>query len=121
MVRQAQYRQSKFVAKIDPEIVKQRFEVQKEMMAEQTTQVFSNQAEFETKIGKFLNELGLYGIQLHHYRNFAQELYSLTRRFYTNTLSKEATLVAKKWLARGLEEQTLRKVAQFFGIELGQL
>jgi hypothetical protein len=118
MVRPPEYRQSKYTAKIDPDVIKDRITKEKDFMAEQTSSVFTNQEQFETQVGKMLNELGLYGIQLHHYRNFSQELFSLKRRFWNETLKKEATLLAKKWKSRGLEEDVLVKVAQFFGIEL---
>lgn len=118
MVRPAQYRQSKFIAKIDPDIIKQRIEAEKEFMIEQTIPIFKTQEQMEIAVGKLLSDKGLYGIQIHHYRNFSQELFSLTRRFWTNTLNKEATLLAKKWIARGLDKETLKEIAKLFNITL---
>lgn len=118
MVKHAEYRQDKYIKKIIPEVVKERFDIQKQLMLEQASIIFAEQTALEEKVGKILNEKNLYGLTIHHYRNFSQELYSLSKRFENGTLNKEATLLAKKWLARGLDINILKEIAKLFNIIL---
>jgi len=111
-------RQNKYEGKIDEEVMYSRTSALKTMMVEQVTNVYANQALMESKVGKYLNSLGLYGTELHHYRNFSQELFRLQRLFTSSTLEKEASLRGQKWKDRGLDATYLQGVANLFNIKL---
>jgi len=111
-------RSDKFEGKTDEEVIKMRTTALKPMMVEQQHETTAQQFRLEKLVGDALASEGLFGIELHHYRNFSQELYGLSRLFRGLSLDKEASLKAKKWKARGLTEARLQKVANIFGITL---
>lgn len=117
-VRTHTRRKEKYEGKTDEEIIKLRTLALKEMMVNQQETTTAQQETLEKKVGEYLNKQGLYGIQLHHYRNFSQELYGLTRLFKNETLNKEASLKAQKWKNRGLTQTHLENIAKLFGITL---
>jgi len=120
------YRGGKFEAKEDEEVIKLRTQALKTMMVEQQAETTAQQTTYELRVGTYLNSLGLYGMTLHHYRNFSQELYGLTRLFTGATLNKEASLKAEKWRKRLVDgtnpdetvKERLTNIAKLFGITL---
>jgi len=111
-------RKRKFEGKADEEVAKLRIQNLKTMMVEQQESTTAQQETMERLVGEYLNAQTLYGIEVHHYRNFSQELYGLTRLFKGVTLNKEASLKAQKWKSRGLSQTHLENIAKLFGITL---
>jgi hypothetical protein len=117
MVRPQVYRQKKYVAKIDPDVVRSRFVAQKDSMAEQTTAKFTDLASMEGSVKAILEPLGINTIQFPFYLNYGRELYKLTSNFSGATLSQEAQIKFNKWKARGLTNTVLKSIAESFGID----
>jgi len=116
--RRPDRRIDKFEGKADEDVIAIRTTALKPMMVNQQESTTAEQTRLETLVGKVLETEALYGLELHHYRNFSQELYGLSRLFKGATLNKEASEKAKKWKARGLTETRLQKVANIFNITL---
>jgi len=116
--RPPERRTDKFEGKADEEVIKIRTTALKDMMVSQQHDTATRQTLIENRVAEVLASEGLYGLELHHYRNFSQELYGLSRLFKGETLNKEASLKAEKWKARGLTEARLNKVASIFNITL---
>jgi len=117
MVKPQVYRQKRYEAKIDADVVRARFVAQKDVMAEQTSAKFSDLATMETSVKAILEPLGVPTIQIPFYLNFGRELYSLTSNFSGATLANEAKVKYEKWKARGLSADNLKAIAQSFGID----
>jgi hypothetical protein len=111
-------RKGKFEAKVDHEVYQKRIYALKPIMTDQVKITAAQQEQLERMVGAYLNSLGLSGIQLHHYRNFSQELFSLKRRFQDESLTTEATITAQKWAQRGLNTDILTKIAALLGITI---
>jgi hypothetical protein len=111
-------RKGKFAAKVDHEVYQKRIYALKPIMTDQVKITAAQQEQLERLVGAYLNSLGLTGIQLHHYRNFSQELFSLKRRFQDESLTTEATIAAQKWTQRGLNPTHLQKIAALLGITI---
>jgi len=118
MVRSASTRTNKFNAKWDGSVVNQRITEYKPFMVEQVNVAYAIQEHIEMKVKDYLEPLGMYTIQQHHYMNFAQELWAKSRMFTGETLRMEAELVASKWLRRGCNPTHLIAIAALFGITL---
>lgn len=112
------HRYDKFFGKVDEEVYGLRTTALKPMMVEQMSVVAAQQDTLERLVGTYLNAQGLYGTELHHYRNFSQELYGLTRIFKAASLNAEASLKGQKWKDRGLDPVHLQKIADLFNITL---
>jgi hypothetical protein len=118
MVRSASQRSTKYAAKIDGDIVNARITAEKEFMVEQIHTTIAQQVFLENKIKAYLEPIGFFGIQQHHYMNFGGELWRLTRNFSGQTLIMEAELKANKWYRRGLNPVHLVAIAHLFGVDL---
>jgi len=118
MVRSASQRTNKYNAKIDGDVINQRITAEKEFMVEQIHVAYAQQTFYEQKIKDYLEPIGFYGIQQHHYMNYGGELWRLTRSFGGQTLRMEAELKANKWARRGLVQVHLIAIAGLFGIDL---
>jgi len=111
-------RQDKFEAKVDEEVYGLRTTALKPMMVEQQEVTTAQQTRIEQLVGDYLNAQNLFGIDIHHYRNFSQELWGLTRIFKGAALNKEASQKAIKWKTRGLSQTHLENIAKLFNITL---
>jgi len=118
LVKSASRRSTHYDKKIDGDIMNYRITAAKEFMVEQIHPLYAQQTLNEAKIKDYLEHIGFYGIEQHHYMNFGQEMWSLTRTFRGQTLIMEAEIKADKWLRRGLNATHLIAVARLFGIEL---
>jgi len=118
MVRSAITRTNKFNAKWDGSVVNQRLTEYKSFMVEQVGVAYPVQEMIEMKVKDYLEPLGMYTIQQHHYMNFAGELWAKSRMFTGETLRMEAELVASKWLRRGLNATHLVEIARRMGITI---
>lgn len=118
MVRSAETRSTKYDKKIDGAVINQRITAQKEFMVEQVRIQYPIQAFYERKVKAYLERLGMYGIQQHHYMNYAGGLWARYRTFKDATLRMEAEAWASHWLRRGLNATHLIEIAKIFGIDL---
>lgn len=118
MVKSAARRAAHYDAKLDGDVWNQRFTEEKPFMVEQVHVAYAQQAMFEQKIKNYLEQIGMFGIQQHHYMNFGGELWRLSRNFGAATLRLEAEQKAAKWARRGLLTAHLIAVAKIFGIDL---
>jgi len=118
MVRSAETRSVKYDKKIDGAVINQRVTAQKKFMVEQVRIMYPLQTFYEMKIKKYLEPLGMYGIQQHHYMNFGGGLWARTRSFTGVTLQMEAEAWASRWLRRGLNATHLIAIAAIFGVDL---
>lgn len=107
---------SKFDAKTDEEVAASRILALKPMMVEQAKDAYISQVDMENKVGRYVNDQGLYAHQLHHYRNFGQALWRLTRMYTGATLTAEAQALADMWAAKDLDPAHLTAIAKLFGI-----
>lgn len=118
MVKSAASRSYHYEKKIDGDVVNQRITAEKDFMVEQVHVAYAQQVFNETHVKDYLEGIGMYGIEQHHYMNFAQEVWSLMRTFKENTLRMEVEIKADKWIRRGLTAQHLIAIARYFGVDL---
>jgi len=119
MVRHPAYRQRKYEAKIDADVVRSRFASLKDLMVEQTSVKFSDLADMEDGVKRnILEPAGVPTIQIPFYLNYARQLYRLTTKFSGQALINEAKLKIETWVARGLNRDLLVKIAEYFGIPI---
>lgn len=118
MVRSAETRSVKYDKKIDGAVINQRITAQKKFMVEQVRIMAPLQTYYERKIKKYLEAIGMYGIEQHHYMNFGGGLWARSRSFKGVTLQMEAEAWASRWLRRGLSATHLIAIAAMFGIDL---
>jgi len=81
MVKSAERRSVHYDKKLDGDVWNFRITQEKDFMVEQIHDRYAVQAFLEEKVGRYLEGVGFYGIEKHHYMNFSQELWSLTRSF----------------------------------------
>lgn len=118
MVKSAARRVVHYNAKLDGDVINQRITALKDMMVEEVHVAYAVQAFYEEKIKRYLEPIGMFGIQQHHYMNFGGELWRITSSFTGATARLEAELKASKWAARGLNPVYLIAIAAMFGIDL---
>lgn len=118
MVRSAATRKAKYDAKIDGDVQNQRITALKPMMVEQIHEKFTLQSYYEDKTKRYLERIGMYGLQQHHYMNYMQGLWARFNSFGQRTLLLEAEAWASHWLRRGLTAAHLIHIATFFNIDL---
>ena len=118
MVKSSSRRNLHYEKKIDGDVQNYRITAQKPLMVEQINFRYAEQFLNESKVKSYLEAIGFYGIEQHHYMNYAQELYSLSNAFSQVTLRMEAEIKASKWLRRGLQATHLIAIARLFGITL---
>ena len=118
MVKSASRRSAHYDKKLDGAVWNQRFTREKDFMVEQIHIAYAQQALYEAKIKDYLEQIGFYGLEQHHYMNFGGECWGLSRSFTGNTLRMEVEIKADKWLRRGLVAAHLIAVARLFGIDL---
>ena len=88
------------------------------MMVEQVQGRYAVQALYEMKVKDYLEGIGMFGIQQHHYMNFMQECWTLSNAFTRETLRMEIENRAAKWLRRNLNATHLVRIASLFGVSL---
>ena len=118
MVKSSDRRGVHYDKKLDPDVQRQRITTQKDFMVEQMHMRAAQQFFIETKIKDYLEGIGFYGIEQHHYMNFGQECWALSRTFTSATLQKEVEIKADKWIRRGLTATYLIAIARMFGVTL---
>jgi len=117
-VRNPSRRHTKYEKKTDEEVAQIRTIALKPMMVDQVQTTAPEQDRLEATVARILHPKGLSGIMIHHYRNFSQELYGLKRKFTDESLNTEASIIARKWKDRGLNEDILKEIATALGITI---
>jgi len=118
LVKGSTRRSDHYDKKLDGDVWNYRITSLKSMMVEQVHDRYAVQFLYETKIKDYLEGIGFYGIEQHHYMNFGQEVWALSRTFSGQTLRKEVEIAADKWLRRGLNATHLIAIARMFGVDL---
>lgn len=118
MVKSAERRSTHYDKKMDGDIVGLRVTAEKDLMVDQVNVRYPQQAMNENQIKSYLEAIGMYGIQQHHYMNFGQEVWRLARSFAGQTLRMEVEIKADKWIRRGLQATHLIYIARLFGVNL---
>ena len=118
MVKSAQRRSTHYDKKLDGDVMNLRITAMKDLMVEQKNYLDAQQVLYEMKVKDYLENIGFYGIEQHHYMNFSQELWRLGRNFTGQTLRNEAEIKADKWMRRGLVTTHLIAIARLHGITL---
>jgi hypothetical protein len=117
MVRSEVYRARKFEGKMDPDAVRSRFSALKEDMVEQTLQRQSELVSLEKDLkNQIIEPQGVSTILIPQYLNVGRQLWSLSGRFTGATFQNEATLIAQKWVSRGLEKDIVNLILVYFGV-----
>jgi len=118
LVKTATRRSDHYDAKLDGDVWNARITAEKDFMVEQVHTMYAQQFLYEQKVKDYLEGIGFFGIEQHHYMNYAQGLWARARTFYGQTLLKEAEIWADVWLRRGLVATHLVAIARLFGIDL---
>jgi hypothetical protein len=119
MVRDSSRRIIKYSAKIQPDVIKQRFKDEKDSMVDQVTQQFSTLAQLEANAKAILDENEVATYLIPFYLSFVRQLYRITRTHTGTTANTEAQLYKSIWVARGLDDDVLIALAsQLFGLTL---
>ena len=116
MVRSEVYRARKFQGKVDPDAVRSRFAALKEDMVEQTAQRQAELVSLEQDIKNIIEPYGVPTIFIPQYLNVGRQLWSLSGKFTGQTFKNEATLVAQKWVSRGLDKNLVNLILAYFNV-----
>ncbi len=117
--RNALQRLRKYESKLDPEIIKRRFEAEREAMIEQMANIFSDICELEEKAKAIIDEEGPSVIAYPFYLTYARELWRLTRKYGGRELTREIQILEQKWQARDLNPSLMERLrTTLFGITL---
>jgi len=116
MVRSEVYRARKFQGKIDPDAIRSRVAALKEDMVEQTLQRQAELVSLEKDIKNLIEPQGVSTILIPQYLNVGRQLWSLSGRFTGQTFQNEATLIAQKWISRGLSKDIVNLILGYFGV-----
>jgi len=116
MVREAERRRKKFEAKVDAEVLARQTTALKPLMVRGQALYFPDIATVEEKVKTLVEAEGVSTLEVRDYLNFGREIYRLSKRFSSVTLSAEAQTRVDKWSARGLTGSRLVKIAQLFGV-----
>lgn len=117
-VRDPSRRSWKYDKKNDGEVAQIRTIALKPLMVDRMQSTATEQDVLEMQVSKIIHKTGIVGMMIHHYRNFSQELYSLKKRFTSESLNTEAQITANKWLSRGLDPDLLIEIASQMGITI---
>ncbi|MEO0130317.1 MAG: hypothetical protein ABIK76_01290 [candidate division WOR-3 bacterium] len=120
MVRNAYQRVNKYIAKLDPEINKKRYESLKEQMIENIIEKYGELAALDTKIKTILDtHPETIPTQYVFYFSYAKEIWRLTNKYSGIMLYKLVAISESKWEAKGLNKEIMEKLRiDLFGIIL---
>jgi|YelNatPaOPRAMG01_1025707.scaffolds.fasta_scaffold42533_1 hypothetical protein len=117
--RNAFLRLKKYEAKLDPEVIKKRFEAERKMMIEQEANLIPELCELEESAKVLIDEGCTSVIKYPFYLAYARELWRLTKRYGGNMLLQEIRILEMKWEARELDPSLLEKIrVSLFGINI---
>ena len=109
-VRPASRRLDKWEAMFSGEVVSTKLAGYKEKMKEQLSSIFPMQERLENEVKLVLAEAGTQTILNPAYINFGREVLKLAQRFSGGQLINAVNITLNKWVARGLDQDTLEKI-----------
>lgn len=109
-VRPANYRIEKWEAKLSGDALSVVAGKLKPMMLQQITLRFPEIVEVENAVNEVLAEAGTSVILNGSYQSFGRELYRMRRTFSGTQLENTAQVALTKWVARGLDSDTLERI-----------
>ncbi|MBA7624937.1 hypothetical protein ES703_32357 [subsurface metagenome] len=102
----------KFKKKISGDNRKRLYDSQKEQMVRLETRASIDLAKIEIQIKQMAQ--GYPALHLPYYIIFAKEIYSKQKKFKSQTLLNELTILDNKWEMRGLDSELLLKIKNFY-------
>lgn len=109
-VRPASRRLDKWEAMFSGDVVSTKLAGYKEKMKEQLSTIFPKQEALENEVKLILAEAGTSTILNPSYINFGREVLKLAEKFTGGQLINAVNIVLNKWVARGLDQDTLEKI-----------
>jgi len=109
-VRDAKYRTSKYAAKIDPDVIRARFEAQKDAMVEQEAERFASLAAMENTVKSIVEAVGVSTIEIPQYLNVGRKAYKISNKFTGKTAQNELMALGALWKMRGLDEKLVDQI-----------
>lgn len=109
-VRPASRRLDKWEAMFSGDVVSTKLAGYKEKMKEQLSTIFPKQEALENEVKLILAEAGTQTILNPSYINFGREVLKLAEKFTGGQLINAVNIVLNKWVARGLDQDTLEKI-----------
>ena len=109
-VRPASRRLDKWDAMFSGDVVSTKLAGYKEKMKEQLSTIFPQQEALENEVKLILAEAGTQTILNPSYINFGREVLKLAGKFQGGQLINAVNIVLNKWVARGLDQDTLEKI-----------
>jgi len=109
-VRPASRRLDKWDAMFSGDVVSTKLAGYKEKMKEQLSTIFPQQEALENEVKLILAEAGTQTILNPSYINFGREVLKLANKFQGGQLINAVNIVLNKWVARGLDQDTLEKI-----------
>lgn len=120
MVRSAVYRTSKYTAKINGDVAKQRIDAQKDSMVAQATAKFGLIVTAEEAAKTLLNNWGVSTVEVPSYLNFARQCMKVAANHSGNIAVNEICLKFDTWVARALDPYYLQEICEAVtGIDIG--
>lgn len=118
MVRSSAYRKKKYENKIGGTEVEARFTAQKDHMVEQENVKLTNMVSVETAVKAIVEAGGASVIDIPFYLDVGREMWKKYQKFTGTTLDNEFDAVRDKWVARGLTDAEIIKIADLFAVTL---
>jgi len=118
MVRAAEWRRRKYDAKIDADVIADRFDKMTAHIHEGISTHLPSLTEIEINIKTLCEQYGVPTYLLPFYYNVGRELYKVSRKQIGETALAEAQLVANKWATRGLNTSLIRQICLKFGFDI---
>ena len=118
MVRPGEYRTRKYAAKMDPDVIADRFEKLADHMRYGMRTHIPALAVVENEVKIICERHGIKSWQLPFYMNVARQLYRIVMRHIGDTAKAEAQLVANTWATRGLDTTVIAEICKLFGFEI---
>ncbi len=111
MVRNAYQRINKYIAKLEPEINKKRYDALKEQMIENVIPKYQELTSLDTKIKAILDSHpDTIPTQYLYYFSYVKEIWRLTNKYSGIMLYKLVAITESKWEAKGLNKEIMEKL-----------
>lgn len=112
MVRSATYRTSKYDAKMVGDVVKNRFDAQRDSMVDQEADAFTDLVAAEESTKTLLEGWGVSTVVIPFYMSFARQCYSINRKHKDSIGVTEMCIREASWATRGLLAYYLQEIAK---------
>ena len=110
MVQSANNRTNKYTTKLDGSVQKNRFDAQRDNMIKKQSTSIKELVEIEVKVKAICHDVSV--IELPYFIIFGKECLKLSKIHIADTLEDELLIVGQKWISRGLNDDTLAKIAR---------